>query len=136
MITSPDIPTMANGANPRLCHRCQRQTMLVGGYLDWLVLNLTAASKTLAHLRGRYLASLKRLAVGETCGVVTRDRERAVEMAKDVANEREWGILIQRRGTDYLKITRIAAQGTSGSAQDAQRLDPQGAGPVSEGNAP
>ena len=28
------------------------------------------------------------------------------------------------------------AQGTSGSAQDPQGLDPKGAGPVSEGNAP
>lgn len=30
----------------------------------------------------------------------------------------------------------VFAQGTSGSAQDAQRLDPKGAGPVAEGHAP
>lgn len=33
MLTSPDIPMMANGINPRLCHRCQRRTHFAGGFL-------------------------------------------------------------------------------------------------------
>ena len=38
--------------------------------------------------------------------------------------------------SDKLKAMFGTAQGTSGSAQDAKRLDPQGAGPVAESDAP
>lgn len=37
---------------------------------------------------------------------------------------------------DAMALRHKFAQGTSGSAQDGHRLDPQGAGPVSAGNAP
>lgn len=34
------------------------------------------------------------------------------------------------------QLASAIAQGTSGSAQDAQRLDPKGAGPTPTGDAP
>lgn len=73
-------------------------------------------------------------------GVIQADRQLAAVIA--MANGYAWTAQMYADGLlddDEIMIAIVeyrAAQGTSGSAQDAQRLDPQGAGPVAESDAP
>lgn len=64
--------------------------------------------------------------------------ERSPNLTKDDIHDLCVGALNGKTVGECVAGTPIRprAQGTSGSAQDVQRLDPKDAGPVSEGNAP
>lgn len=71
---------------------------------------------------------IARLLVGD--GQIT---ERELAHFDDFVRRQE--VVREERTKEFYKALIRAASGTSGPAQDAQRLDPKGAGPVPKGDA-
>lgn len=81
-----------------------------GGYVPLLADQLAHLAKAEEMLRTN-IRYLRRLKIGDTRAFTTPRRERLIGMAKELADELTWGLLIQRRAYNHVAITRLPHPG-------------------------